>query len=143
MGSEMCIRDSPYHDPFFSDCFWTSCDKTYTTIVVRSSGTTCSTRYAKVLPMVFRFLPSGARKRFRWFFASSLDFYWPWSSSHRSTSAHAEALYLAVGTRETRHVRFTLGALSFSSSPPYRSSTSICSTSQTPIALVLDETSCG
>ena len=47
-------------------------------------------------------------------FASYLDhFHWSWSWSHRSTSAHAEALHLAVGTREPRHVRFTLEGLSF------------------------------
>ena len=38
--------------------------------------------------------------------------YWSWISLHRSPS-HAQALYLAVGTRETRHVRFALGELFF------------------------------
>lgn len=69
-----------------------------------------------------------------------------WGSSHRSISVHAEAWYLVLATRETRHARFTLGGLSsdvvFSSSLPVVLSFTT-SISQTTTTLVLDETSCG
>ena len=59
---------------------------TYTTKHSSSRGRkTCSMRYAKALREIL---------------ASSLDYSWSWSSSHRNTSAHAGVLYLAVGTRE-------------------------------------------
>ena len=47
-----------------------------------------------------------------------VDCYWSWTTigrgvhRHQSTSAHAEALYLAVLTRETRHT-LLIGGLSF------------------------------
>ena len=89
----------------------------------------CSMRCAKAHPVVFAF---------------SLDYYWSWSSSHWSTSAHAEALHMAVGTREsttcTRHARKVV----CSSSLFMLSSINIhlSGLSKTPTALVLDETSC-
>ena len=84
------------------------------------------------------------RKRLRYFIASTLDYNWSWSSSHRSTSAHADELYLVVGTSENTTCTLPAGRVVFSYSLSVFSSINVyVDFTQTPTVLVLDEASCG
>ena len=109
----------PYHDPSFSDCFWTASQ-----ILVLNSGRMLA--------------PCGRQKRFREIFDSCLDYMGLVAPEHLSPCKSSTVL----ATRETQHIRFTLElslGVIFSSSwlCRSRSSTAISQTATT--FLVLDE----
>ena len=79
----------PYHDPSFSDCFWTASQ-----ILVLNSGRMLA--------------PCGRQKRFREIFDSCLDYMGLVAPEHLSPCRSS----MVLAERETQHIRFTLGGLS-------------------------------